>query len=169
MENAIETQRLTLRPWTPGDASDLFRYASDARVSRLALWPVHTSVDMSRRVIEEFFMPNPECYAVVLKETGEAVGCIGLVPEGDEHFPLNDAEREVDYWIGYPHWGRGLIPEALSAYSDYCRDTLGLHSLLITTDARNAASQRVAQKCGFLQIATYTADSLPSKAYRLNL
>ena len=55
----IETERLVLRHWRVKDASALYKYASDNRVSELALWPTHTSVKMSHEVIEKVFMPNP--------------------------------------------------------------------------------------------------------------
>lgn len=169
-EIIIETERLIMRRWREDDAMVLFRYASDARVSELALWPRHTSVDMSLWVIREVFMPNPHSFAIVLRESGEPVGCIGLVPEGDEHHAVRDGEMEVGYWIGYPYWNRGLVTEALRAFTDeYCRSALGLQSLLITTDIRNAGSQRVAEKAGFLPIGEYEFDGIPGKAFRLEL
>lgn len=164
----IETTRLILRPWRENDAEALYRYASDAEVSRMALWPRHTSVEMSRRVINEFFIPNPYTFAIALKESDEAIGCIGLVPEGEDHYEPLPGEREVGYWVGHPLWGNGITTEALMALVGYCRDRLHLPSLLITTDSRNRASQRVAEKCGFKLIGDYSYGSIPSKAYRLN-
>lgn len=165
----IETVRLVLRPWSMDDAEALYKYASDGRVSELALWPRHESVEMSREVIERFFIPNPDTFAIVLRESGEAVGCMGLVPPGDEHYPLGPLEREVGYWIGYPYWGHGLTTEALEGLVRHCRDSLKLRSLLITTDSRNIASGRVAEKCGFRFVGDYVCDGINSKAYRLEL
>ncbi|MDE6198822.1 MAG: GNAT family N-acetyltransferase [Muribaculaceae bacterium] len=162
----IETQRLILRHWRTDDAEALYRYASDARVSELALWPRHTSVEMSRDVIEKYFLPEPSTFAVVLRSTGEPIGCIGLVTPGDEHYPPLPSEREIGYWIGRPHWCNGLMTEALDAFATYCRDTLLLDSLLLTTDERNIASQRVAEKCGFRLFARYDYEGQPSRAYR---
>lgn len=163
----IETDRLILRRWREEDAASLYKYASDKRVSELALWPCHTSLEMSRMVINEIFIPNPYSFAMVLKETDEPIGCIGLVPTGAEHYSLNSSEREIGYWIGYPYWGKGLTTEALGGLIGYCRDTLGLKSLIITTDSRNVASQRVAEKCGFQFIEDYVYEGIPGKAYRL--
>lgn len=165
----IETDRLILRPWRVGDAEALFRYASDSRVSELALWPCHTSVEMSRMVIEEIFMPNRFSFAMVLRETDEPVGCIGLVPQGDEHHEAASTEREVGYWIGYPYWGRGLTSEALEGLIGYLRGVPGIESLLITADSRNTASHRVAEKCGFCHVEDYTLDGIPSRAFRLKI
>lgn len=162
----IETARLKLRSWNEDDAADLFRYASDDRVSKMALWPTHTSIEMSREVIKQFFMPNEHTFAMTLKETGEVIGCIGLVPEGDEHHSAARMEREVGYWIGYPHWGKGLTTEALREFLDYCKNNLGLESILLTTDLRNKGSQRVAEKCGFTLFDRYDLDGIDSLAYR---
>ena len=165
----IETERLILRPWRETDAEDLFRYASDVRVSEMALWPCHTSVEMSREVIRKFFIPNDANFAMICKETGEAIGCIGLVPVGDEHYSATGGQREVGYWIGYPHWGRGLTTEALRALLTYCSSRLEIDSLLLTTDARNRGSQRVAEKCGFVQFDRYVLDGIDSLAYHIQL
>lgn len=59
LKSYMETQRLILRNWQLDDAEALYKYASDSRVSALALWPRHESVEMSRWVIEELFLPNP--------------------------------------------------------------------------------------------------------------
>lgn len=48
------TERLILRHWREDDAEALYKYASDPRVSEMALWPRHTSVEMSRDVIRDF-------------------------------------------------------------------------------------------------------------------
>ena len=77
----LYTDRLTLRPWHDDDAEALYLHASDPEVGNAAGWPPHSSVEMSRMVIREYFSA-PETYAIVLKETGKPVGCCGLVPPG---------------------------------------------------------------------------------------
>lgn len=135
----------------------------------MALWPTHTSVGMSREVIEKIFIPNPHCFAIILKESNEPIGCIGLVPYGDEHYETAHSEREVGYWIGHPFWNMGLATEALEALIVYCRETMELTSLLITTAANNIASQKAAEKCGFHLMDNYFYDGAKSCAYRLKL
>lgn len=165
----VETPRLVLRPWTMNDAETLYRYASDGRVSELALWPRHTSVDMSRSVIRDYFM-NADTFAVVDKGNGEPIGCIGFVPRGQEHLKeISETEREVGYWLGYPFWGKGLIPEALNALAAYGRDSLRLSKLWLTTDIRNVNSQRVAEKCGFIHRKDFEEGNISIRLYELNL
>ena len=165
----FQTRRLVIRNWEEADAEALYKYASDARVSEPALWPRHTSPEMSRKVISEFFMPNAYTFAIVARSVGEAIGCIGLVPAGEEYFALKGNEREVGYWVGRPFWGQGIATESLMGLIAYCRDSIGLESLLITTLATNAASQRVAVKCGFRFVDNFIHDGLACHAYRLSL
>lgn len=103
------------------------------------------------------------------KETNEPIGCIGLVPVGAEHYKPLVNEREVGYWIGYPYWGKGLTSEALKSLIEFCCNNLRLDSLMVTTDATNKASQRVAEKCGFVNFTDYDYNGTPSKAFRLSL
>jgi RimJ/RimL family protein N-acetyltransferase len=58
--------------------------------------------------------------------------------------------REVTYWIGRSHWGKGIATGALSAFLavDLSRP---LHARVAYD---NVASRRVLEKCGFRFIAT---------------
>ena len=110
---ALETSRLLLRPWEETDAESLYRYAKDPAVGPIAGWPPHTSVENSREVIRSILFA-PETYAVVLKQTGEPVGSIGLMFGDTVHSAdIADGEAEIGYWIGVPFWGQGLSPEAV--------------------------------------------------------
>ena len=75
----FETERLILRPWTEDDAESLFEYAKDAAVGPIAGWPVHTSVDNSREIIQGVLSADATC-AVCLKEDDRAIGSVGLIP-----------------------------------------------------------------------------------------
>lgn len=115
MEKRIETERLVLRPWCAGDAGALYELARDPEVGAPAGWPPHESVEQSRQIIETVFN-TPYVYAVVLKETGEPVGCCGLVAPTPEHSATVAADdAEIGYWLGRAFWGRGLMPEAVTA------------------------------------------------------
>lgn len=165
----IETSRVVLRKWVMEDAEALLKYASDYRVADPGLWTAHRSIEESRLVLRELFMPYPMIYAIVLKETDEPVGCIGLVPEGAEHYDVGATGREIGYWIGYPYWGKGLMSEALGAFVRHCKDVGSVCSLVITTSEGNIGSQRVAEKCGFEKMGECVCEGVPSLAYRLEL
>ena len=53
MTTRLETNRLTLRPWTEADAPALFRWARDPEVGPRAGWDPHASIEESARIIRE--------------------------------------------------------------------------------------------------------------------
>ena len=145
----LETERLILRPWAESDAEACYKYASDPRVGPAAGWAVHTSVEESRQIIRTV-LSGPETYAVVLRETMEPVGSIGLMLSGHSNLALGPGEGEIGYWIGVPYWGQGLIPEAVREMMRYGFEELGLHTIWCAYFDGNDKSCRVQEKCGFI-------------------
>ena len=144
----IETERLILRPWKDEDAESLYKYASDPKVGPIAGWPVHTSIEDSAGVIKGV-LSAPETYAVVLKETNEPVGSIGLMIGEKSNFDIEDDEGEIGYWIGVPYWGMGLIPEAVRELLRRGFEDLNLKTIWCGYFDGNDKSRRVQEKCGF--------------------
>ena len=142
----LETERLQLRPWAESDAAECFRYASDPRVGPVAGWPAHADVEESRRVIREV-LSVPETYAIVWKQTGLPVGCVGL------NFQTKAApgadEAELGYWLGVPWWGLGIMPEAARALLRHAFENLGLARVWCCYFDGNEKSRRVQEKLGF--------------------
>lgn len=75
----LATERLFLRPWLECDVKALYKYASDPLVGLAAGWKPHNSLEESEEIIRTVF-GAPEIYAMILKETNEAIGCIGITP-----------------------------------------------------------------------------------------
>ena len=100
----LHTERLILRAWQESDAEALYKYAANPNVGPIAGWPPHTSVENSRDIIRSV-LSAPENYAGVLKETGEAVGSIGIMTARSEihTVKISDTECEIGYWIGEPY------------------------------------------------------------------
>lgn len=144
----METKRLLFRPWEEADAENLYQYAKDPEVGPAAGWPAHTSVENSREIIRGV-LSEPETYAVVLKETGEPVGSIGLIFGENSNLFLTEKEGEVGYWIGKPYWGQGLIPEAVREMLRYGFEECRLEVIWCGYFDGNDKSRRVQEKCGF--------------------
>ncbi len=142
----FETDRLVLRTWEEADAEELYKYAKDERVGPPAGWKPHTSVKNSLEIIKTV-LSEPETYAVVLKETGLPVGSIGLMFNSD--LAKSEDECELGYWIGFPHWGRGLIPEASRELIRYAFENLKVNRVWCGYSDGNEKSKRVQEKLGF--------------------
>ena len=144
----FETERLLLRPWQESDAEDLYTYASSPLVGPAAGWPVHTSVENSREIICNV-LSAPETYAVVLKETGQAIGSVGLKIGDASDLGIPDTQAEFGYWLGVPYWGQGIIPEAVVTLMKYGFEELNLDCIWCGYYDGNEKSKRVQDKCGF--------------------
>ena len=153
------TDRLILRPWQEADAEDLYTYASDPEVGPPAGWPVHTSVENSREIIQNV-LSKPETYAVCLKD-GKPIGSVGLHLNGSTDMTNRDDECELGYWIGKPFWGQGLIPEASRELLRYAFEELGMRAVWCGYYDGNEKSRKVQTKLGF--VYRYTSHDLNVK------
>ncbi len=145
----LETPRLILRPWREDDAEDLYKYACDPDVGYPAGWPAHTSVENSREIISGVLSVNGT-FAVCLKESGRAIGSVGLKTGAATDMTEREDECELGYWIGKPFWGRGLIPEAASELLRYAFEELGMRAVWCGYYEGNIKSRRVQEKLGFV-------------------
>ena len=146
--NLMETERILLRYWQKSDAEALFKYASNPDVGPRAGWPTHKSVEESREIIRTFFH-NETTWAIVLKETGEAIGCIGYYTHETSNIPIGENDCEVGYWVGKPFWNQGICTEALKLMLDYCINEKHFENIWADHFTGNPASGRVMEKCGF--------------------
>jgi len=160
-QTTLTTPRLVLRPWVEDDAENLYRFAKDPLVGPPAGWPPHTSVEHSREIIRRILSAR-ETYAMVLRydtrdtvsgeviTAGTPVGSIGIMFQGCGSYPhMVSTEAEIGYWVALPLWGRGLVPEAVTAIQERCFTALGLDGLWCGYYEGNEKSRRVQEKCGF--------------------
>ena len=151
----METERILLRHWQESDAEALFKYASDPDVGPRAGWPAHKSVEESREIIRTFFH-NETTWAIVLKETGEAIGCIGYYTHETSNIPIGENDCEVGYWVGKPYWNKGICTEALKLMLDYCIQVKHFENIWADHFTGNPASGRVPTVAYFADKCCYS-------------
>ncbi|MCR5726223.1 MAG: GNAT family N-acetyltransferase [Lachnospiraceae bacterium] len=144
----VETDRLILRQFRIEDAEDMFEnWASDPEVTKFLTWPPHTSVDITKGLLNEWVSRYEDDgyfnWVMELKENGKAIGNISVVN-------LNEKVESADigYCMSRAYWGKGLMPEALKAVMDYLFDVIGLNRVAACHDANNPKSGRVMDKAG---------------------
>ena len=133
-----------LREATDSDIDVLFEHWQDPEANRMAAF---TSADPSDRpAFDERwrrFREQDDLIALVIEFDGEVVGSIGSWD--------NDGEREVTYWLGREHWGKGLASRALAEFLADVDSTRPMHA---ATAVDNVGSQRVLEKCGFRRVGS---------------
>jgi RimJ/RimL family protein N-acetyltransferase len=77
---------------------------------------------------------------------GAAAGGIGFLLGEDVHRHT----AEVGYWLGEEFWRRGIMTEAVTAFSDFCFANFPLRRVYAEPFANNPASVRVLEKAGFV-------------------
>ncbi len=147
----IETSRLILRRFKPEDAEDMYsNWASDPEVTRYLTWQVHTSAMLTRNLLEDWITRYEDGgyfnWVMEYKETGKVIGNISVVRLNE-----NTEAADMGYCMSRTYWGRGLMPEALTAVIKYLFDVVGLNRIAACHDVNNPKSGRVMDKAGMRQ------------------
>lgn len=145
----LETNRLILRRFEITDAQAMYRnWASDEEVTKYLTWPPHTSVEVSRAVLEDWIEryadDNYYNWAIVLKEYGgEPIGNIAVVELREDV-----SMAHIGYCLGRNRWHNGIMSEALKAVMDFLFDIADFNRIESRHDPRNPNSGKVMLKCG---------------------
>ena len=151
----LETERLRLRMFTPGDSFDLASITRDPEVMRFIgegrpISREETAANLNS-IINAFLRRGFGRWAVVHKETGRLIGYCG--------FSANNvaAGVELAYLLARPFWGRGLATEAARACLRYAFEKLKLPAVSAITRPGNLRSRRVMEQLGmkFLREEVY--------------
>lgn len=147
----LETPRLRLRPLTAADATAVFLYASNPRMTDYTLWETHASIDDSLWFVTEYARSRyanaePDPLGIVLKDDplGTVIGSVGGFWASQSNGVL-----ELGYSLAEPYWGRGLTVEASRVLVAYMFRTYPVTRIQARVFVGNDASERVLQKLGF--------------------
>ncbi|MGW4202167.1 GNAT family N-acetyltransferase [Streptomyces sp. NPDC004726] len=129
-----------LREVRDGDLPVFFAQANDPEANRMAAFTAEDPADRGR--FDAHWARIRRDPAVLMRTVvggGETVvGHVAVYGPPDQ--------REVTYWIGREHWGRGAATAALRALLD----TEPERPLYARVAADNTGSVRVLEKCGFV-------------------
>ncbi|MEQ1769264.1 MAG: GNAT family N-acetyltransferase [Devosia sp.] len=141
----ITTRRLVLRAPIRGDVPELIRLADNKAIAKwLATLPSpYTRADAIGFVEILAQRPDERPYAITLND--KLIGVLG--------FSFEEGKApEIGYWLGEPHWGKGIMTEAVKGAVEAAH----LHSAFETITAQvlvgNDGSLKVLEKAGFKQV-----------------
>lgn len=143
----LETGRLIMRKILPSDCADMYDYSSRSETSRYLLWSPHESPRYTKKYLSfiQSAYRNETFYdfALVDKETGKMIGTCGFTS-----FDLQNNSAEIGYVLHPDFWGKGFAKEAVMRLMTFGFAELRLHRMTAKIMTQNAASKRVAEKCG---------------------
>ncbi len=147
---AISTDRLLLRRFAEGDASELYtNVGADESVRAYIDWMPCATPEGARDFVAEClvsYASDPDFYSWVITFDGQIIGHIGVYDIDPEH-----ATGELGYTVGASFTGRGFATEAARAVMGYMFREAGLSKLAAWAKTANIASCKVLEKIGMSQ------------------
>ena len=144
----LRDDAIALRPWRMDDAPAVFAACQDPAISHWVPWIPSPYL---REDAETYLRSCLDCgderhpFAIEEVETGELLGAI------DMRLDAQRVRGHIGYWVAEPARGRGICTRALRLLAIWGHERLGLQRLELITDPGNVASQRVAEKVGFVR------------------
>jgi RimJ/RimL family protein N-acetyltransferase len=142
---------VTLRPWEPGDVDALVEALDgDPEITR---WMHQIPQPYTRAEARGYISASASAWRAgtgatfaVVDERGAISGSVGMrvIDAGDEVV-------EVGYWTAARARRRGLTTRALVLVSRWLFEDVGAARVQLRADVLNVASQRVAEKAGFVR------------------
>lgn len=147
----LELRHSTIRTLRLSDAPSIALHVNNRKVWRNLR--DHTPHPYAESDAVEFISrtlapPRPNIFAIEVD--GAAVGAIGLKLKED----IERIGAELGYWLGEPYWGRGILSEAVPAFTKWAMAEFELVRIEANVFEWNPASARVLEKAGFALEAT---------------
>lgn len=146
----LTTDRLTLRFLGVRDIPALFAMYSDPEVVRYwssAPWTELVQAETSMaRTLDGYRNGETLRMGIALTATGELVGECNL-----RDFYAQNRRAEIGYALARPHWGKGYLTEALTAFINHAFGPMQLNRIEADIHPDNVASAKSLDRLGFRQ------------------
>ncbi|SNY65888.1 GNAT family N-acetyltransferase [Paractinoplanes atraurantiacus] len=154
----LTTERLLLRPLSPGDEADVLAYRGRPDVSRYLesepMAPEEVKPFIAERMNATRIEKQGDRILLGVEVDGHVIGDVRL-----RAGRLEDQQGELG-WVFHPgHQGKGYATEAARALVRLGFGELGLHRIWAQLDPRNEASARVCRRLGMRQEAHLVEES----------
>ena len=139
---------IRLRLWRMKDASAVVAACQDTAISYWIPWvPNPYSKKDAERFLRGCLESGDERWPFAIEDagTGELLGSIDMYLNGERY------RGHIGYWVAEPARGRGVCTHALRLLARWALESLELQRVELITDPQNTASQRVAEKVGFVR------------------
>src|SRR6266513_2522139 len=134
MIDQLVLKQSTIRPWRLDDADSLARHANNRKVWRALrdVFPHPYTAEDARKFLEATVKIEP-ITIFCIEVNDAAVGGFGIHLGNDVHRHT----AELGYWLGDEFWARGVMTEAVGAFTDFCFDRFSLRRIYAEPFANN--------------------------------
>lgn len=139
-----------LRAWEEGDVTAVVTACQDPEIPRWTAtipspYDESDALDWLARQ-EPARLEGRALELAVASQSGEVLGAVAL-----SDVDLRQFRAHVGYWLAPEARGHGYATRAVRLVSEWAFGHIGLARLELLTDPDNVASQRVAERCGFVR------------------
>jgi RimJ/RimL family protein N-acetyltransferase len=134
---------VSLRPVTANDVPQLFEHQLDPDAARMAAFPPRDYDAFCSHW--QAILHDPSVMALAVTQGSEVLGYVASFND--------ESARLLGYWIGRPHWRRGVGRAAVSLFLE-SEKTRPLHARVARS---NVASIRILERCDFRLVGTASA------------
>lgn len=161
----LSNDLVRLQAWTVQDAGWYARESKDEQVQRFTSDPATLTVDDVEQAIRQLNSESTSAFLIKDAQSDTRLGnvAVDLDAAGVGH---------VSYWVAAQGRGRGVATSAIRLVSEWLTETGRTTELRLWTHEDNVASQRVAEKAGFVRdpdrdgSRTVKGDTWHTLAYR---
>jgi RimJ/RimL family protein N-acetyltransferase len=157
----LQTARLTLRPFLPGDLEELFAIHSRPEVARFLYWEAR-DLEQVREVLDGKLRQSVLedegqglALAVVWRKVGVLVGEVSLLWLSRRH-----RQGEIGFLFHPGYQGKGLATEAAEVMLRLGFADLGLHRVIGRCDGQNHPSARLMERLGMRREAHFVHNEI---------
>ena len=153
-QHSRHTPRLVLRPFRRRDVSSIHEAVS-ASISDLQQWLPWASRNYNRVISQHFVRDSIAAWAegrafdFTVRRPEEPARHLGNVSVW--YTSRQNAVGEIGYWIRSDETRLGVCTEAVAHVLQVTFEELGMHRVTLRIAVGNRASERIAEKLGFLQ------------------
>ena len=141
-------EKVRLRCIRPEDAPAAYRLLGNDLITQTILWDGPSSLEElteGYRRRAEWWQNGDGTYTFGI----EPVGYSSLVGSIDARIQEYPKQFEIGYWLGVPHWGKGLMTDAVRLIAHFAFQHLAAMRITAAVFVENTASNRVLEKNGF--------------------
>lgn len=154
MADSLETERLSLHPWSEADRSLFAALAADPRVMRYigdgSTWDHDRTHEVFERQLRHWTDHGFGWRSATNKANSQRVGFIGLNHVGPEAIEVTEDEVEIGWWLDPRYWRQGLATEGALALRDEGFTRAELPRIIGRYQPANVASGRIMESLGMI-------------------
>lgn len=143
----IQLKDCLIRYWEKEDAPAIAKYANNRKIwmNLRDYFPHPYHISHAKAFLDNVAGQQPITFFAIANDQ-KAIGSIGLMMGEDVH----RYTAELGYWLAEPFWGRGIMTEVVSKFTEVAFEKFRLNRIFAEPYKNNKASVRVLEKSGFV-------------------